>query len=93
MENRDFIDKNEELKPKDIYKEYAGYGILGEFVKDRMISRYENDDDFRKRVNDTLINYSQKREPAIEALLLGELSKVLSNFIEKVNQCRHTQKQ
>lgn len=93
MENRDFIEKNEELKPKDIYKEYAGYGILGEFVLERMKTRYENDDEFRQRVNNTLINYSQKQEPAIEALLLSELNKVLSKFLEKVNECLHIQKQ
>lgn len=93
MENRSFIDNNEELKPMDIYKEYAGYGILGEFVMERMKTRYENDDEFRQRVNNTLINYSQKQEPAIEALLLSEMNKVLSKFNEKVNECLLTQKQ
>ncbi len=93
MENRDYIDNNEELKPFDIYKEYAEYGILGDFVLDRMSDRYHEDKEFRDKVNQTMINYSQKQEPAIEYLLLKRLNHIMSNFLEKAAECQHIPKQ
>lgn len=92
MINRDFIESNEELKPKDIYKEFAEYGLLGDFIQSRMKERYDNDEDFRNKVINTLVNYSETQVPYIEYLYLEKLNRVLSKFLESAEKCRHIQK-
>ncbi len=92
MENRDYIDSNEELKPRDIYKEFAEYGLLGDYIQSRMKERYENDPEFKEKVVYTLVNYSETQVPYVEYLYLEKLNLIFDKFIESIAKCQTIQK-
>jgi len=84
------ISDNDAFKPKDFYKELAEFGLLDEFVKDRMPDRFESNEQFKKEIVQALVNYSSKQVPTVDLIYLQKLKEYLDKFIERSKEC-HTQ--
>ncbi len=83
------ISDDDAFKPKDFYKELAEYGLLDEFVKERMTDRFESSNDFKKEVVAALVNYSSEQVPSVDLIYLHKLKEYLDKFIESSKKC-HT---
>ncbi len=81
------ISQNDDYQPKDYYKELAEYGLLDDFIRDRMKGRYELSEEFRAEIIADIIKYSEVNIPQIDKLYLEKLTGHLETFIEKANQC------
>lgn len=79
---------DESFKPKDFYKELAEYGLLDDFVKERMQSRFEKSKEFKTEIVNALINYSISPVQTVDIILLNKLKDSLSKFIEKAKSCK-----
>lgn len=81
------IQNDDAFQPKDFYKELAEYGLLDDFVKDRMTERFASNDDFKQEVVNALVNYSTEQVPDVDLLYLHKLKKSLDKFIESSKKC------
>ncbi len=82
------IANDESFKPKDFYKELAEYGLLDDFVKDRMKSRFDKSKEFKTEIVNALINYSVSPVQSVDIILLTKLKESLGKFIEKAKSCK-----
>lgn len=86
------ISNDDDFQPKDFYKELAEYGLLDDFIKERMDGKYSDSEEFREQIIADLLKYSKENIPLLDKLYLEKLSEHLDEFIKKAQQCK-TQKQ
>lgn len=82
------IEGDESFKPKDFYKELAEYGLLDDFVKDRMQGRFDKNKTFKEEIVNALINYSVTPVQTVDIILLNKLKDSLSKFLERAESCK-----
>ncbi len=79
---------DESFQPKDFYKELAEYGLLDDFVKDRMKGRFDINKTFKEEIVNALINYSVTPVQTVDIILLNKLKDSLSKFLERAESCK-----
>jgi hypothetical protein len=84
----DAIAKNisSSVRPKTYYEELAELGMLEEYLSTSFKFSYENDADFRRKMNRILYERSPKEVPEIEKIFLEELSDCLNLFLEQMRE-------
>ncbi len=81
------IGNDENYKPRDFYKELAEYGLLDEFLQDRMKDKIQENPEFKEEMLKDMQNYSSENVPELDKLYLEELYQNLSLFNKKASQC------
>lgn len=76
------------IRPKTYYIELAELGALYDFVNHNMANEFQNDIQFRNNILSILIDNSNVIVPEVEAILLGDLSTSLHEFLNTVNTCQ-----
>jgi hypothetical protein len=82
------ISQNDDYKPKDFYKELAEYGLLDDFIKERMKTKSIDSPDFKEEIISDLLRYSEINIPQLDLLYLEKLTEHLDEFIEKAKACK-----
>jgi hypothetical protein len=80
---------DESYKPKDFYKELAEYGLLDEYVRERMSRKLSDSEEFKEEIINILSNYSTKHVPVLDLLYLEKLKEHLDIFLKKVELCKN----
>ncbi len=74
--------KNNSLKPKTIYDEMAEYGVLGDFLKENLSDKIEQDSEFRDKMYEKILQKSKQVVPEVEIYYLEKLCESLGFFLE-----------